>query len=299
MSELKDKLVTLGQLKEVYDKTSGLISGEYYSEEEKCIGRWIDGKPLYQRVIRFTNVTYAGTAYEYQLDETVLIKEIVGNSPAKNAEEDVWTIPTLDITNNNSYISVWSGGNKIYLRANGGMLNREYYVIIKYTKTTDTPSTPIPQSVLPTSLIKGENYSTEEQCIGRWIDGKPLYSRVYSGLTYPTTNYTILAEIDTSIQAVNTYGYMEFFANGNLNRIAVNSYRNSTYNLWVLVGGGRIAGIKGSDSILSDVRDMVVVIEYTKTTDTAQTPVQTSLLSSDEVKEMIDTAMGDFLGGRG
>lgn len=56
-----------------------------------------------------------------------------------------------------------------------------------------------------TNYTPQEVYSTEETRIGTWIDGKPLYRKVYDNLIFPTTtgiNKDILrlpSEIDNVI----------------------------------------------------------------------------------------------------
>ena len=129
---------------------------DLYSTDEKIIGQWTDGKPLYQRVI--------------VLETT------------KNIAATTWTT-VLDVSSDNidKYAHVWCRTNADVVMT--GMLcklngtNLQLYspiavqsikeIIVQYTKTTD-------------SAIKIGNetdYSEDEQIIGTWIDGKPIYQK--------------------------------------------------------------------------------------------------------------------------
>ncbi len=110
---------------------------------------------------------------------------------------------------------------------------------------------------------KGEVYSTEEQRIGTWIDGKPLYRKVIDTLTLPS-NATVEYDIT------------------NLNIATITKlYGTASYN------NGQLAKplpfvSSGTSQIRLDVNDKkirlityeswspypsAIVIEYTKTTD--------------------------------
>lgn len=53
-----------------------------------------------------------------------------------------------------------------------------------------------------------EKYSTDEQEIGKWIDGKSIYRKVISFTTGASTNtWTTIAELQFN-RVINLYGYM-------------------------------------------------------------------------------------------
>lgn len=117
------------------------------------------------------------------------------------------------------------------------------------------------------SITPGDEvYSTEEQRIGTWIDGKPLYRRVYK-LTTPssTSGGVTIGTIEANINVVSIDGYM-------ITSVGVHQPINSVY-------GGNTVGTVTRDTNIKMIvthgdytsRPCWVVLEYTKTTDTATT----------------------------
>lgn len=157
-----------------------------YSEEEREIGVWTDGKPLYQKTIKLerdsswvsglvdiphglTNIDYicvknANTQYEYQGE--YLYRDLPNVYPPyiSNAGLLLYEITSTVFT---FYFSSWV--------QNSSITELNVYVTVQYTKTTDTPGsgTWTPQGV------PAVHYSENEQVIGTWIDGKTLYGRTF------------------------------------------------------------------------------------------------------------------------
>ena len=132
-------------------------------------------------------------------------------------------------------------------------------------------------------LIFDSDYSTSEKKTGAtWTDGKPIYRVSVSGNVTPTVYANragaklekVINNLDT---LVNAYGFGKF--NGgtyNKRRFSINGYLVNT-DLTFLVGGAfRLADdgktVDGTifikDGTLTPTSvDMVMTIEYTKTTD--------------------------------
>ena len=112
------------------------------------------------------------------------------------------------------------------------------------------------------------DYSTTEQVVGKWIDNKPIYRKVID-TTYSGT-------INTNIQNLDTMVKMDVLAK----QTTTNDWRNlpwlyasgSTYGdpSW---GGGFYFIFANSTikfqlgSSLDDISKLVIILEYTKTTD--------------------------------
>ena len=98
------------------------------------------------------------------------------------------------------------------------------------------------------------NYSIEEQVIGEWIDGKPLYRIVASINLQNYTSWTNLVHISNLKRVINIYG--------SLNNINIPRYESPSYFTQFLYENNYIKvmcnGNTGSGYL---------VIEYTKTTD--------------------------------
>lgn len=128
--------VTEERVKEIIEENSGPSLG-IYSEEETRIGTWIDGKPLYRKVLQTTSPS-ASTGGTF-----ILQNEIV----ALNIDTPVLTRGLIK-NGDQTYQSGWSGGDWFVLRVNrkqglairlttGGAYNSPMTIILEYTKTTD------------------------------------------------------------------------------------------------------------------------------------------------------------------
>ena len=56
-------------------------------------------------------------------------------------------------------------------------------------------------SALENGANKNENYSLEEQVIGKWIDGKNIYKKTITGSTLPQNGETLISNVDNVIDA--------------------------------------------------------------------------------------------------
>lgn len=114
-------------------------------------------------------------------------------------------------------------------------------------------------------------YSTEERVIGRWIDGKPLYSKVgsikFTSVYDSSGLHTRGSLIDSDID----YGTVSKVLNKNLLSSSLfNTYGTSTSNVYVEnrqgnSNKGYILGFTDRTDLLNTT--IYVVVEYTKTTD--------------------------------
>ncbi len=146
--------------------------GDLYSTDEKMIGQWIDGKPLYQKTITLTNVAISTTQAN------------VGDISSLNIDSGVVTQVEGYKSDGNvyaglGYFACWirKGDNNLGIRATfntTGTFNT-INVTLQYTKTTDSAI----------SIGSDTDYSTEEKIVGTWIDGKPVYQKTVV-MTMPT-----------------------------------------------------------------------------------------------------------------
>lgn len=113
---------------------------------------------------------------------------------------------------------------------------------------------------------KGEVYSTEEQRIGTWIDGKPLYRKVgtikFTSI-YSQGNFTVGSLISSNIK----YGTItKVFTDSLLCNNLYNTFDSTIKsNIYVSAEGGYIFGFTTRENYLN--KTIYVVVEYTKTTD--------------------------------
>ena len=161
-----------------------------YSADEKMIGQWIDGKPLYSKTIQSVIPT-AGS------DTTVSLSSL-GIDSLVNLESSISVFNTMPVIDgymaepSSSLITrvqvfIGSAGT-LYVRNIGytAEAGKTIYVTLKYTKTTDSPI----------SIGNDTDYSTDEKIIGTWIDGSPVYQKVLRpasniSLTSPTNLHEV------------------------------------------------------------------------------------------------------------
>lgn len=108
-----------------------------YSTEEKIIGYWIDGKPIYRKTINgnieagaITDKTTTNI-YVCSIQDAEYITSLYGRV------YDTVT-PTVWYANNITYfMRLYTSGNEIYIQCNRETFNgKEYAITIEYTKTT-------------------------------------------------------------------------------------------------------------------------------------------------------------------
>lgn len=123
---------------------------DIYSLEERVVGRWIDGKPLYRRVLEVTTPSSSTSTLVAELDETIQVKNIQG---------------MVDGSDNFTYMYAANSclGDKDWIRTsythdqvrcgivmNISVLssqNRPATLIILYTKTTDQATIELPAAL--------------------------------------------------------------------------------------------------------------------------------------------------------
>ena len=108
-----------------------------------------------------------------------------------------------------------------------------------------------------TNTTKYHNYSTEEQVVGTWIDGKPIYEKVFE-IGSKSSAYTFTIEnLDKIIDytgncIISDYSRIIPFVQPQYNNyVIINDYKDGIVNLATNL----------------TYTDCVLVIQYTKTTD--------------------------------
>ena len=108
-------------------------SGDDYSTEETVIGTWIDGKPIYRKVVPLIAEVYVGS--NYYSDIGIIFP---------SNYESVIRLDMASTTNNSSIVRVeefnyysLSGSNYTVANSMGFTTKAGDYAILEYTKTTD------------------------------------------------------------------------------------------------------------------------------------------------------------------
>lgn len=114
-----------------------LINQTIYSTTEKRIGTWIDGKPLYRKVLTGTSTSgqYGISVSSLSIDTPVKIDVSI-----KNTTGGDWVCGSYVQTSGSDSLNIYMTGNRstVYFRAGSGYAYGAYRLMIEYTKTTDT-----------------------------------------------------------------------------------------------------------------------------------------------------------------
>lgn len=103
-----------------------------------------------------------------------------------------------------------------------------------------------------------EIYSTEEQVIGTWIDGKPIYRKIFTGVSIMNQENAVMKNPAENVDTVvNAYGQIE---NSSGMKLALSGdaqsvvWANNEFTIYV-------------NNVVDDIFQYKLVCEYTKSTD--------------------------------
>lgn len=138
-----------------------------------------------------------------------------------------------------------------------------------------------------------EVYSTEEVRIGAWIDGKPLYRKVYQAKTQNAVGTVVIVTWQSlgplSISYIpNLRAVINYQSDGRHVCLPDGVNADNTYfSIWV-----DPSGIKCSiNAEQYKNRDLTIVLEYTKTTDQAQTTAVNTVLKAPALSSIQSAAV--------
>ncbi len=122
----RDNNTEINALKTKIEELENLNS---YSETEKKIGTWYDGKPLYQKVISGKTPSSQSWQTVYTLENAKYIRMVYGEIIANNSTNDRVLIP------HPTTCCIGFKENKINMYTD--YTNKNFLMIVQYTKTTD------------------------------------------------------------------------------------------------------------------------------------------------------------------
>lgn len=233
-----------------------------YSEEEREIGVWTDGRPLYQKTWNFNAISGSTASLSLGIAN---INEINICPDGSNINKDI-PLPYVHSNTQNiigCFFVIGTEDTTLELRIGQYMVGYVNSVCLtaRYTKTTDTPGsgTWTPQGV-PTV-----HYSTDEHVIGTWIDGSTLYEKSYHVPTVTSTYTTIDSTINTSTVKIRDVSMGTIIVGGAYNNAQyVDGRMSYTSFIRVILGPGLSVGMEAPPS--ESVTDFDFTIRYTKST---------------------------------
>jgi hypothetical protein len=107
-----------------------------YSTSEKVIGKWIDEKPIYSKIVTFEVDNNSDKFINYNIEN---VENIWIDESASYIMSDSETLPTNWYYSASDWCRTWANKNsgEIRFRSPSTLGARICYVCLKYTKTTD------------------------------------------------------------------------------------------------------------------------------------------------------------------
>lgn len=233
---------------------------DIYSEEERMIGRWTDGKLLYQKTI-IKDLTLSSSWQNYY-DLTGI--DLVNVEIDKLIRDD----EPIPLVFSNIGVGSWIKRDGYLKFCVQGSQASEGWILkavtIRYTKTTDTPGSGfLPED--PQMVMMSDYYSEDEQVVGRWTDGKPIYQKTMSyDFTYSVNDWTLF---DDSVSYENLVAAIPSMKAINSSEDQIMLYGDAeTSPRWCVKNDHKLYYYLNNAR-----RKGVLTIQYTKTTDTPGT----------------------------
>lgn len=243
--------------------TNVYYSYDDYAEEERVIGRYKDGKPLYRKIVYSTmpTVETAGVAVskEFSVGDIDTITRL--EATCINNDEQISINPAfLNAGHNVAKVLYYDVNKAIRITSEiQGFNGRDVRIIMEYTKDADAPNSFDPSMIMKNQIeLAGgyyENYSEDEIVVGKWINGKPIYKciNIVNGMTWIANSWSDIFNAPLNIEKIiNIY----------LLRTTNGGYQSL---IKARINDGKI---QCYDYLAFDTTEtMFAIIEYTKTTD--------------------------------
>lgn len=205
-----------------------------YYDDEKVVGIWRDGKPIYRKTITGVPVG-SNTSTFIDIDALVdTYVNVYGFAKQTGQSGNYEILPNINTTDSNYNIGVRafnnnasSDKNKIRITTGSMAGSDNLYITVEYTKTTDSPVTSQTKDLL--TVVNGKDISDLDTIIKQRVDavindqltlarfGKLLWSGSFSTgtLTIPHLNeYSVICVFAGSLVMIGnqSYGGMSFRA---------------------------------------------------------------------------------------
>lgn len=232
-----------------------------YDTNEREVGCWIDGKPLYQKTVDIGSLPSNDTkTVAHGVSDIDLIVSCKGF--VYNGSYTFLSLPSINVDSLTYGVQLESDRTNISVKTKESWFNvYSGFVTIQYTKTTDVPgSGKLTPTAMPTV-----HYSTNEQVIGTWIDNKPLYQKTLKGNSDP--NNTSI-RVDVSALDLETICNAYLVANSSTSSTQDYYYDNSDHLRWYYDDKvNKYLTIEYGGNYPIRPFEWCLTLQYTKTTD--------------------------------
>lgn len=233
-----------------------------YSDEEREVGVWRDGKSLYQKTYDTGSISTGSTKV---VDISSLnIDYVVNVGGCGYSSQYSQSLPLPFVHSQSIYsISVNTTASNSVQNANlqiatgSGVSLSKSSITIQYTKTTDVAG----GGKYTTYGGLTHHYSENEQVIGTWKDGKPLYEKTITFTASPA-GYVDVSNLHVS-KMISCAGFVTQ-TNGNIVNLPYGAGNSDFAIPYYNTTNGRLyCSYSGS----YNVAEWTVILQYTKTTD--------------------------------
>ena len=242
------------------------ISPVIYSEEEREIGVWTDGKPLYEKTIHPTSLSSGLNSINHNISNFGMLVDFKGVCTFNN--QDTWLVIPYVSDSSQYYIYASNVTTSSFVIGFGGGFTAidNCYVTLRYTKSTDTAGsgTWTPQG------IPAVHYSEEEQVVGTWIDGSTIYEKTYtatmaSGATSCDIAFPDIGNNGRILSLEGLFdGAIPFTLNGAISSDHFNVISLNQYALYGYITNDGIRVTRTSPAEYSASPNVAVTIRYLK-----------------------------------
>ena len=259
-----------------------------YDTKEKVVGKWIDGKPIYEKVIYVDIVDrdWHNIQMDVSIDNIIKLKgilyrgdnyfmELQGNIYPNDVERGM-----VYYNKNDNYIKY------VVLYSFVDLSSAYLYITIQYTKTTDEENSfnigMVENINLEQNIDFSNIYSTDERIVGSWVNGKPVYQKVINLSetivlqSYVWTNVFMIENMEKIIDIECIIGTV--LNDGRLRWNCLNNY---------------ICGAAEEDNFTID--SCIIIIQYIKTTDEENSFTPDMIIDHENITdaEIADAAAAD------
>lgn len=228
-----------------------------YSDEEREVGVWRDGKPLYQKTINFGNLPNTeGKDVAHGISN---LDRIVAYSAVTKNSNGTTYLPMPRVSDQSQYINdIYFTTEYIHIHSMGDRSSHNVFVTLQYTKTTDVAGS----GKYTTYGGQTHHYSNEEKVVGTWF-GKPLYERSWKltmknhsshWISYTECAIPNLKEVCDVYYGLAGAGPRHYAYWDNNGTILFNVQTSSLAEFWI--GSNNYTG-----------QTLIYTVRYTKTTD--------------------------------
>ena len=233
-----------------------------YSEEEREVGVWTDGKPLYQKTFDKSTMLVSDNTWNNDILGTT------GSGISIKNYEGYFNLGTTTLFSYNYYrssseyfTSVANDDIDIRPNMNAGMSVYAGIVTIWYTKDSDVAGS----GKYTTLATPAVHYSTDEHIIGTWIDGKTLYQKSIQFTTASSSEYSSLNLNISNADTVMIVFDASFAIDSNGSYFQVMPYHSSIQSTEI---SGFVSKTTFDYRVGSELQNKsaVLTVQYTKTT---------------------------------